>query len=123
MPLQNSGTAVSQPLNPLARTNGTANGTGVDLATRQWADITLIVGAVSDGTHTPKVQESDDNASFTDVAVGDQIGSLVNLAANTPQSVRYKGGKRFIRPVITTTGATIGAIAGAVVSRGPSNEG
>lgn len=121
--LQNSGQAVSHSINIAAKTNGTSNGTGVDLANRQWAVIMFQVGTVTDGTHTPKVQESDDNSTYTDVAAADQIGTLAALASNTPQIVQYKGGKRYIRPVITTTGATTGAVAGAAVMRGPSNEG
>ena len=123
MALQNSGSSVVQALNPLARTTATHNGTGVDTAKRQWVDVKFDMGALTDGTHVPKLQESDDNSTFNDVAAGDQVGTFGNLAANTTQTARYKGGKRYVRPVITSSGTTTGAIAGATIILGPSNEG
>lgn len=120
---QNSNQAVSQSIAIAAKTTGTVSGSSVDLASRYWGAVVFDVGVVTDGTHTPKVQESDDNSSFTDVAAGDLVGSLAALASNVQQIVHYKGGKRYIRPVIVTAGATTGAVAGAKVLRGPSNEG
>lgn len=94
------------------------NGTGVDLAGCEAITVVFQSGTVTDGTHTPKLQESDDNSSFTDVAAGDQIGTLGVLVTNVPQAVGYRGVKRYIRPVITSAGTTTGAIAGAAVIRG-----
>lgn len=111
-----------QSLNPVARTNGTANGTGVDLAGFEGALIKLDVGAVTDGAHAPKIQESDDNAAFTDVAAADLVGALVNIVSNTPQKQGYIGRKRYLRAVIVTTGATTGAIAGASIVRGEAHQ-
>lgn len=104
---------------PAARTNGTANGTGADLAGYESATVLFPTGAVTDGTHTPKVQESDDNSIFTDVATADLVGTaLVALTANSVQRIGYRGTKRYIRPVITTAGATTGAVCSAQVLRG-----
>lgn len=101
-----------------ARTTS-ANGTGVDLSGYNSALVVLNPGTVTDGTHTPKVQESDDNSTFTDVASTDLIGSLSALASNTIQTVGYIGTKRYIRPVITVTGSpSTGALASATVIRG-----
>jgi hypothetical protein len=111
-----------QSLSPAARTNATHNGTGVDLAGYEGALVKFDVGAVTDGTHVPKIQESDDNSTFTDVAAADLHGTLGNLASNTPQKQGYIGRKRYIRPVITTAGATTGAIAGATVVRGAPHQ-
>lgn len=102
---------------PAARTNGTANGTGVDLANVGAVMVTFVVGTVTDGTHVPKLQDSADNSAWADVAAADQVGTLGNLATNTNQEVGYIGSKRYVRPVITTTGATTGAVAGAVAVR------
>lgn len=113
---------VVQSLHPAARTNATHNGTGVDLAGYEGCAVKFDVGAVTDGTHAPKLQESDDNSTFTDVAAADQDGVLANLASNTPQKVGYLGRKRYVRPVITTSGATTGAIAGATVIRGAAHQ-
>ena len=112
----------AQSLHPAARTNATHNGSGVDLAGFEGALVKFDVGAVTDGTHVPKIQESDDNSVFTDVAASDLSGSLANLASNTPQKQGYIGRKRYIRAVITTSGATTGAIAGATVVRGAAHQ-
>ena len=104
-------------LAPAART-ATANGTGVDLRGYDSAQVLFVVGAITDGTHTPKVQESDDDSTYTDVAAADQDGTLANIAANTNQVVGYKGTKRYLRAVSTVSGATTGGVYSAVVIRG-----
>jgi hypothetical protein len=111
--------AVATSLAPAARSaNTTVNGTGIDLAGFRAAAVVFVVGAITDGTHTPKIQESDDNATFTDVAAADQSGTLAVLAASTNQEVSYLGSKRYIRAVSTTAGATTGGVYAAVVVRG-----
>lgn len=109
-------------LAPAART-ATANGTSVDLQGYNSAEVLFVVGAITDGTHTPKVQESDDNSAFTDVAAADQDGTLAALAASTNQAVGYKGNKRYLRAVSTVSGATTGGVYAAVVIRGNPNVG
>lgn len=108
---------VAQSLNPAART-ATANGTGVDLANYDGAMIVFEVGTITDGTHTPKIQDSDDNSTFADVAAANQIGTLAVLASGTPQKVGYVGAKRYIRAVSTVSGATTGGVYAASVIRG-----
>lgn len=104
-------------LAPAART-ATANGTGVDLKGYDGATVEFIVGTITDGTHTPKIQESDDNTTFADVAAADQQGALSNLATSTNQRVGYLGSKRYIRAVSTVSGTTTGGVYAAVVLRG-----
>jgi hypothetical protein len=107
--------ALSQSLAPAART-ASANGTGVDLQGSESAVVMFSLGALTDGTHTPKVQESDASGSgYTDVAAADLIGSLSALSANSIQQVGYIGNKRYIRAVLTVAGATTGALSSAVV--------
>lgn len=108
-----------QSLTPAARVNGTANGTGVDLANAAGVAVVFNVGTITDGTHAPKIQDSADNSTFADVAAADQVGSLVNLVASSVQKVGYVGSKRYIRPVITTSGATTGGVSQATVVRFP----
>lgn len=109
--------SVSNSLTPAART-ATANGTGVDLSTYRAAAVVFVVGTITDGTHTPKLQESDDNSTFTDVAAANQSGTLAALATGVNQEVSYLGTKRYIRAVSTVAGATTGGVYGAVVARG-----
>lgn len=107
---------VQNSLAPAART-ATDTGTGVDLANFGSATVAFSVGTITDGTHTPKVQESDDNSTFTDVAAADLIGTLAALASNTNQRIGYRGSKRYVRAVSTVAGATTGGVYAAVVLR------
>lgn len=105
----------SMSLAPAART-ATANGTGVDISGAGGVEILWVVGAITDGTHTPSIEESDDNSTFAAVAAGDLIGTLAALAASTNQKVGYRGTKRYIRAVTTITGSpATGGVYGAVV--------
>jgi len=116
---------VSQSLAPAARVNGTATGTAVDLRGFDGAVITVSFGAYTDGAHTPTVVHSDDNSTFTTCVYGTDIDGPANLAAvssaagaNTLQQIGYVGGKRYVAVVITTTGATTGALSGANIVAG-----
>ena len=108
---------VAPSIAPAART-ASVNGSGVDLATYEGAMVVFLPGTITDGTHTPKIQESADNSDFTDVAAADLEGSLVALVTDTPQRVGYKGSKRYIRAVVAVAGATTGGVYGAAVVRG-----
>ena len=112
---------VQNSLAPAARI-ATANGSGVDLASFASATVAFSVGTITDGTHTPKVQESDDNSTFTDVAAADLIGTLAALASNVNQRVGYRGTKRYIRAVTTIAGATTGGVYAGVVIRGDARK-
>lgn len=98
--------------------NQAENGTGVDLRGFDAAQVAFVSGAFTDGTFTPKVQESDDNSNWSDVAASDLDGTLSNLSANAVQRVGYQGNKRYLRPVVTVSGATSGGAVSAVVVRG-----
>lgn len=79
-------------------------------------EVLVEFGAWTDGTHTPKLQESNDNSTWNDVAAGDQIGTLTAVSsaggANKIQRMAYVGAKRYVRGVVTVSGATTGAIYG-----------
>ncbi len=104
-------------INPAAQT-ATINGAGVDLRGFDSAMAVFHPGTMTDGTHTPKIQESDDDSTYTDVASADQQGTLAALASNTVQRAGYIGSKRYIRAVSTVAGATAGGVYGALVLRG-----
>lgn len=111
-----------QSLAPALR-NATANGTSADTAMYESAAALICVGTITDGTHVPKLQESDDNAAWGDVAAGDLSGAFANLASSTVQKVGYLGRKRYLRVVVTVTpGATGGTYAGTIL-RGDYHEG
>jgi hypothetical protein len=108
-------------LSPAAR-NATANGTGVDCRGFEGAMAVVQFGTWTDGTHTPSLQESDDNSTFTAVAAVDQIGTFTAVSSaagnNTVQRVGYSGTKRYLRVVMTVATATTGALSSATVVRG-----
>ncbi len=108
---------------PAAKT-ASVTGSGVDLQFFEGADVMLQAGTITDGTHTPKLQESSDNTTFTDVAAGDLQGSFTALTTGAGnggsaiQEVGYIGSKRYIRVFVTVASATTGGVYGASVIRG-----
>lgn len=101
--------------------SATTKGTAIDLQGFDSALVILSVGTLTDGTHTPSVQESDTttDGDFSDVAAADLIGSLSALVSATDQRVSYIGSKRYIRVVNTVTGSpSTGCALAAVVTKG-----
>ncbi len=104
-------------LSPAART-ASANGTGVDIAGFDQVAIVFITGVVTDGTHTPTIEESDSSGSgYTTVDSSNLSGTLAALAAGVLE-IGYLGTKRYIRAVITAAGTTTGAVTSALVVAG-----
>ncbi len=117
---------VTPSLAPAVRVNGTATGTTVDLFGYDSAVIAVQFGTWTDGTHTPSVQHSTDNVTFNNVATTDLSATFAALTsatgANKIQQVGYRGSQRYVRVVLTTTGATTGALSAAHVIAGrPKN--
>lgn len=108
-------------LAPAART-ASANGSAVDLQGFGSATFLFGFGAWTDGTHTPKAQESDDASSWSDVAAADLVGTVSAVSSsagqNAVQKLGYIGNKRYVRPVLTVAGATTGMLTSATVVRG-----
>lgn len=109
----------SQSLAPAARTSS-ANGTAIDLQDSDGALIVVECGALTDGSHTPSLEESDASGSgFAAVAAVDRIGSLAACTANTVQAIGYVGIKRYVRIVMNISGSpSTGAVTSAVVLEG-----
>lgn len=97
--------ALAQTLVPAART-ATATGSAVDLAGFDAAAVVVSVGAVTDGSFSIEVQESDASGSgYTAVANADLDGTEpATLTANTVTVLGYHGIKRYIRAVATDAG-------------------
>ncbi|MBL4744222.1 MAG: hypothetical protein JKX87_06255 [Cycloclasticus sp.] len=104
-----------------AAITATASGAGIDLQGFNSTVVVFTAGVITDGTHTPKLQESVDNSAWTDVAAGDQVGALVALTTNSVQKAGYKGNKRYIRAVVTVAGASTGGIYSALVVTGDAS--
>jgi hypothetical protein len=107
---------------PAANRTADTNGSGVDLAGYRACCALVQFGTVTDGTWTPKLQESDDNSTFTDVAAADLSGSFTATTSSndeTVQEVSYLGSKRYVRvAVIETVASTTGALFNALIVRG-----
>jgi hypothetical protein len=118
---------VTPSLQPAARTNGTATGTAVDLRGYDGAVIAVSFGAWTDGTHTPSVLESSDGTTYVAAASTDLDGSFTPVSGtagqNSVQQIGYIGNYRFIEVVMTTTGATSGAVSAASVISGYPHSG
>lgn len=96
---------------------GAILGTGIDTAGAEAALIILTNGAAT-AAATVKVQESDDNSTFTDVADSDLIGLTGNTSgvaqtASTIVKVSYVGTKRYVR--VATTAGTAALFSANVV--------
>jgi hypothetical protein len=108
-----------------ARLSGASpfKGVAVDLLGYDAAEAIVLAGVWTDGTHTPKLQESVDttDGDFGDVAAGDMIGTFTAitsaLTASNAQRVSYVGSKRYIRIVLTTAATTSGAYVDGGVLR------
>lgn len=122
--------AVITSLLPATRTSS-ANGTGVDLQGFESAVAQIHIGASGDTLSgsvyiSVKLEESDDNSSFTAVAQADVtegtitsgVWYVANSAgtASTVQHIGYNGSKRYIRVTHTITGThTNGTPSSAVI--------
>ncbi|MGB4101351.1 MAG: hypothetical protein WBK91_05545 [Alphaproteobacteria bacterium] len=113
---------VAQGLVPAARTNGTFNGAVVDLRGYDSATVVVSFGAYTDGTHTPSFQYSDDGVSFSAPVANEISGAFTAVSsgagANTVQRVGAVGGRRYVRAVLTVSGATSGALSEMFIVRG-----
>lgn len=107
---------LGKSVNPAVH-NSDQTGTGVDLSGYDAAMAIVYSGTLTDGAHTPKLQESSNDTDYTDVDATDLEGSFTVLSANAIQRVGYKGTKRYVRVYVTSTGGT-GCVYGAAIVRG-----
>ena len=109
----------AQPSIDPASYSADQTGVGVGLRDFDSAMAVVQVGAIVGSTHPPKIQESDDDTVYGDVAALDLHGAFTALSANTVQRVGYKGAKRYVRVFVTSSGAS--AIYGANITRGKAH--
>lgn len=109
-------------LTSAARTNGTANGTTVDLGVFgndfRTAYFVVTTGTITDGTHAITIEDSPDGSSWTAVPADRRQGSLPSIGASDDNVVfefgYIPGIVQYVRLVATTSGATTGGIFSAV---------
>lgn len=111
-----------QALTSAVRTNGTVNGTTVDLGVfgNDFRTVLFIVstGTITDGSHAITMQDSPDGTNWTAVAAGFRQGSLPTIvAANDDALYEFGyivGSNQYVRLVAATSGATSGGAFSAV---------
>lgn len=108
--LKNGIITTSMSLDPAVRT-ATANGTGVDLLGAEgWVSAILNVGTVTGTTPTldVKLQESDDNSTFSDIsgAAFTQVTATPSPATTISVLTTHRRAKRYVRAVATIGGTT-----------------
>ncbi len=96
--------------------NTTTAGNSID--TKGFESITFSVelGARTDGSFLPLIQDSDDNVNFVDVVdqflIGTEAEALLN-SANTIKTIGYVGKKRYVKLSLVSSGVSSGATATA----------
>lgn len=106
---------------PYADNNAaTVAAVAIDLEDKNAAGIFIQVGTMTGtGTFTPKLVESDDGSTWTDVPaakiVGEQPAALVT---DTDQKFGYNGSKQYIGVVVTKAGTVSAATFGVVAVLG-----
>jgi hypothetical protein len=103
--------------------NTTTAGNSIDLIGFEACTFVVELGARTDGTFLPLIQDSDDNSSFADVIdqflIGTEAGAEINTA-NTIKTIGYVGKKRYVKLSLVSTSVTTGATASATAILGHS---
>ena len=102
---------------PAARANNvTVNCASVDRSGYAYAVIRVSLGATDVGLTALKLQESDDNSTFTDVPGADFSVSPLSLPTSSNGDTLWEfqvdlrgGRKRYLKPVVTIGNGTVGA--------------
>ena len=83
---------VKNLLGSLSRGAGTTNGTGVDMRDYEGVVLAVLDSAASAATGTldVKLQESDDNVTFTDIAIAQIIGGAFTQVTSAAASVQSR---------------------------------
>ncbi|MDX1974463.1 MAG: hypothetical protein SFT92_02180 [Rickettsiales bacterium] len=121
--------AVSQPLNPVVSST-TKTSSAIDLQGFESAVVLFSVGLSGDTLSgsvywTLKLQHSDDNSTYTDIAASDNSAGVatvvIDAAAEDEVAVvfGYVGSKRYLKALATPTGThTNGTPIGMIALRG-----
>ncbi|MFC4768736.1 hypothetical protein [Effusibacillus consociatus] len=102
------------------------NGTGVNLSGYESATILIDLGTFAGTTPTAtiKIQESSDDATYTDVAAADLLGGALPATIDTTNDETvykrgYIGSKKFVRVIVSSIAGTGASLPmSAVVVRG-----
>jgi hypothetical protein len=97
----------------------TATGAIIDLQGFDSMMVSILVGTLTDGVHTPKLVHGNESnlSDVADVAAIDLDGEFAAVVSDTNQAVGYLGNKRYCRIVITISGGpgTGAQMSGAII--------
>lgn len=122
----------TQPFNPVNSTT-TRTSTSIDLQGFNSATILFSIGLAGDTLSgsvywTLKLQHSDDDVSYADVAAADLFNTAATVVVNssildeTVYPFGYNGGKRYLKAVATPTGThSVGTPIGMIALRGTAS--
>lgn len=109
----------------VARTDGTVNGATIDRFVNgvYYRSVSFVVnaGAVTDGTHTVAVEDSDNGSDWSAVDAAFLQGTAPAVGTANDERVHeigYSGSRRYVRVALTTAGATTGGFVDAVAVLG-----
>lgn len=120
---------VRAALTSAARTNGTVNGTTVDLGVfgNDFRSVLFVVytATITDGTHTISIQDSPDGSAWAAVDTAQVQGATPTITATGDDTVYefgyIPGTRQYVRLVAVTSGATTGGVFGAVAVLGSAS--
>lgn len=106
---------------PAAATT-TVNGTGIDISRSDSVTFVVMFGAISgtSPTYDFKVQESDDNSTWTDIAGAAHTTKNASAASSVLPGLTVRTAKRYVRSV-ETIGGTTPSFTRAVLAIGNSD--
>lgn len=100
-------------------TDTEVTGATVDLQGFDAVAFVVEVGTITGaGTVTPKLEESDDGSTWSDVASAEVVGEFTALATDTNQKASYNGGKRYVRCSTVVAGVVSAATYGILNIKG-----
>lgn len=118
-----SSVKVTGAFNPAAALTANAANNGVIIDTQGFESVMVALqsGVITDGAFAYKLQEGDVSnlSDAADVATTDYItsfgtGSFALTDDNVTKKIGYRGAKRYVRVVITQSGATTGGFISAL---------
>ena len=100
-------------------------GVAIDRQGSDGLEFIFQVGAYTDGSVTPLIEESDDDVTYTDVADADLTNTEASaaLSAAGVSSIGYVGFKRYVRATAVTAAASTLSVGASYVKFGLRLEG
>ena len=115
-----SGLRISHSISKVIAANGVSNGSSVDTANFELGTaFALDVTTRTDGSFLLSLEDSADDASFAAVPAANLIGSVAAVTADSSgalQKLGCFGTRRYVRPVVTASVVTTGALRVTVLA-------